>query len=352
MKTENRHINFQEPEGMMLLRYIKDTASNEEKSYIEAWLEADENNQRILLQTAHIYYANNAMERIASRNPLIAYEKLEQRLAKRTRLYWLKRFSVAAACIIAIIGLSSLISYIRVGSSAGAPQHITLEANAGIRTHFNLPDGTIVYLNSGSSLSYQVPYDPKERKVSLSGEAYFKVAPNEGQPFIVSTFEDRYKVRVLGTEFNVQAYEADLAISTTLVNGSVNLEVKNKSGKTIYRRLSPSEKAVYDLGKGEILVKKINTIHETAWMDGKLVFKDTPLPEAIKKMSYYYNVDFVIQDEEIKNYCLTGILDNRLLSQTLDYLQISSSIDYQIDEKRTDDSKGSNRTRVMLRKGK
>ena len=74
MKTENRHINFQEPEGMMLLRYIKDTASNEEKSYIEAWLEADENNQRILLQTARIYYANNAMERIASRNPLIAYE--------------------------------------------------------------------------------------------------------------------------------------------------------------------------------------------------------------------------------------------------------------------------------------
>ena len=65
MKTENRHINFQEPEGMMLLRYIKDTASNEEKSYIEAWLEADENNKRILLQTARIYYANNAMERIA-----------------------------------------------------------------------------------------------------------------------------------------------------------------------------------------------------------------------------------------------------------------------------------------------
>ena len=90
MKTENRHINFQEPEGMMLLRYIKDTASNEEKSYIEAWLEADENNKRILLQTARIYYANNAMERIASRNPLIAYEKLEQRLAKRTCLYWLR----------------------------------------------------------------------------------------------------------------------------------------------------------------------------------------------------------------------------------------------------------------------
>ena len=240
MKTENRHINFQEPEGMMLLRYIKDTASNEEKSYIEAWLEADENNKRILLQTARIYYANNAMERIASRNPLIAYEKLEQRLAKRTRLYWLKRFSAAAACIIAIIGLSSLISYIRVGSSAGAPQHITLEANAGIRTHFNLPDGTVVYLNSGSSLSYPMPYDSKERKVCLSGEAYFKVTHNEKQPFIVSAFGDRYNVRVLGTEFNMQAYESEGQISTTLVKGSVNVEVKNKIGKICLLYTSPS----------------------------------------------------------------------------------------------------------------
>ena len=97
---------------------------------------------------------------------------------------------------------------------------------------------------------------------------------------------------------------------------------------------------------------KINTMYETAWMDGILMFKDTPLPEALKKLSYYYNVEFVIQDAEIKSYCLTGILDNRLLSQTLDYLRISSNIDYRIEDMKTDDSKGTNRTRVILWKGK
>ena len=334
MKTENRHINFQEPEGMMLLRYIKDTASNEEKSYIEAWLEADENNKRILLQTARIYYTKNAMERIASRNPLIAYEKLEQRLAKRTRLYWLKRFSVAAACIIAIIGLSTLFSHRKADSEFGDPQIITLQANAGVRTRFNLPDGTVVYLNSGSVLSYPMSYDQKERKVYLSGEAYFKVTHNEKQPF------------------NIQAYGDENIISTTLVTGSVNLEVKNKSGNVSHRTLLPSEKAICNLDKEEISVMKINTMYETAWMDGKLMFKDTPLPEALKKLSYYYNVEFVIQDAEIKSYCLTGILDNRLLSQTLDYLRISSNIDYRIEDMKTDDSKGTNRTRVILWKGK
>lgn len=352
MKTENRHINFQEPEGMMLLRYIKDTASNKEKSYIEAWLEADENNKRILLQTARIYYANNAMERISSRNPLIAYEKLEQRLVKRARLYWLKRFSVAAACIIAIIGLSSLISYIRVGSSTDDPQYITLEANAGIRTHFNLPDGTVVYLNSGSSLSYPVPYDSKERKVCLSGEAYFKVTHNEKQPFIVSAFGDRYNVRVLGTEFNMQAYASEDQISTTLVKGSVNVEVKNKIGKIYKWELKPSEKAVCDIDEGKVLITKVNTIYETAWMEGKLMFKNMPLPQVLKRLSYFYNVKFEIQDPVINSYYFNGTFENKQLSQVLDYLKISSRIDYEIKQAMTDDSQGSQSTMVILRKKK
>ena len=231
-------------------------------------------------------------------------------------------------------------------------RQITLQANAGVRTRFNLPDGTVVYLNSGSVLSYPMSYDQKERKVCLSGEAYFKVTHNEKQPFIVSTSGDQHRVRVLGTEFNIQAYGDENIISTTLVTGSVNLEVKNKSGNVSHRTLLPSEKAICNLDKEEISVMKINTIYETAWMDGKLMFKDTPLPEALKKLSYYYNVEFVIQDAEIKSYCLTGILDNRLLSQTLDYLRISSNIDYRIEDMKTDDSKGTNRTRVILWKGK
>ena len=293
-----------------------------------------------------------AMERIASRNPLIAYEKLEQRLAKRTRLYWLKRFSVAAACIIAIIGLSSLISYIRVGSSAGAPQHITLEANAGIRTHFNLPDGTVVYLNSGSSLSYPMPYDSKERKVCLSGEAYFKVTHNEKQPFIVSAFGDRYNVRVLGTEFNMQAYASEDQISTTLVKGSVNVEVKNKIGKIYKWELKPSEKAVCDIDEGKVLITKVNTIYETAWMEGKLMFKNMPLPQVLKRLSYFYNVKFEIQDPVINSYYFNGTFENKQLSQVLDYLKISSRIDYEIKQAMTDDSQGSQSTMVILRKKK
>lgn len=352
MERENRHIDLYEPEGTELLRYIKGEASDEEKRRVDTWLEADEEHEKIMLRTARIYYANLTMERIDSRDPLVAYKKVESRLGKRVRLSWVRKVSAIAACIVAIIGLSTLISHVKVNTEHGDPQIITLQANAGVRTRFNLPDGTIVYLNSGSVLSYPMFYDQKERRVCLSGEAYFKVAHNEEQPFLVSTSGDQYKVRVLGTEFNIQAYEDENVISTTLVKGSVNLEVRNKYGNISHRKLFPSEKAICYLDKGEISVMKINTLYETAWMDGKLMFKDTPLPEVLKKLSYYYNVEFVIQDTEINSYCLTGILDNRLLSQTLDYLRLSSNIDYRIEEVKTDDSKGTNRSRVILWKGK
>ena len=305
MKTENRHINFQEPEGMMLLRYIKDTASNEEKSYIEAWLEADENNKRILLQTARIYYANNAMERIASRNPLAAYKKVEGHISRSERSYWLQRVTAAVACIAAIVGLSTLISYIWINSASKEvhSQFVSLQANAGM-------------------------------------------------PFIVSTFKDHYRVRVLGTEFNIQAYKEEDIISTTLVNGSVDVEVENEEGNSYTCKLQPSEKAVYNLKEGKIVVSEVNIAYETAWIEGKLMFKNTPLSEVLRKLSYYYNVEFTVEDPVIKSYCLTGVLDNRQLSQTLDYLKLSSNIDYRIEEVDTDDSLGIRRTHVILWKKK
>lgn len=354
MKTENRHINFQEPEGMMLLRYIKDTASNEEKSYIEAWLEADENNKRILLQTARIYYANNAMERIASRDSLAAYRKVEGHISRSERSYWLRRVTAAVACIAAIVGLSTLVSYIWINSASKDvhSQFVSLQANAGMRSHFDLPDGTIVFLNSGSVLSYPVPYDPHERKVQLSGEAYFKVARDEKKPFIVSASEDRCRVRALGTEFNIQAYKEEDIISTTLVNGSVEVEVENEGGNLYTCKLQPSEKAVCNLKEGQIAVREVNIAYETAWIEGKLMFKDTPLSEVLRKLSYYYNVEFTVEDPVIKSYCLTGVLDNRQLSQTLDYLKLSSNIDYRIEEVDTDDSLGIRRTHVILWKKK
>lgn len=352
MSTENIDIIKGEPEGTMLLRYIKGIASAEDAACVEAWLKLDAGNERVLLQVARLYHVDNTFKRIKARDAEEAFKILERRISKRAKFYWLGKVASVAASVAIIIGLSYFISHFMLEDSEVERDLITLESNTGVRTHFKLPDGTTVYLNSGSTLSYPSRYEDDERRVYLSGEAYFDVAHDAESPFIVSALDNKYNVRVLGTEFNVQAYENDNMVSTTLVNGSVNLEIKSSAGAVISKRLSPSEKAIFNLETDELSVVEADTEFDTAWMDGKLMFNDTPVREALKRLSIYYNVEFVIKDKDIEDYCLTGVLKNRPLTQALDYLKISSNIDYTIENETKDDSKGVNLTKVILYKGK
>lgn len=349
MEKKNNTIPPDEPTGSMLLGYLKGEAAQEEIQAVQTWAEADKAHEQVLMQTARIYYACRLRERLAARNPLAAYEKVSGRLEKRLRLRRLKKTARIAASVAVMLGLSTLIAYLRPASGPLEPQWITLRAQAGMRAYVDLPDGTAVYLNAGSTLVYPLPFETKERNVRLAGEAYFKVAADEKHPFRVSVADGRYKIKVTGTQFNVRAYTDAAYISTTLVEGAVCLETKHPGGKTQTRALTPSQRARYELKSGKMEVEKINTLYETAWIEGKLIFKDTPLPEVLDKLSHYYNVDFTVQDAALENYRITGTLDNRPLSQTLDYLKLSSPIDFRIDEVKTDDSKRANRPRVLLR---
>lgn len=349
---ENKDIHTIEPEETALLHYLEGRASEEEKNAVDIRLNTEGAGGKGLLQMAYLYYIGCLRERVASRDPLTAYKKVNRRLQKRIFLSRLKDFSVAAACILGVIGLCTGILYLRSDAGRDSSQWITLQANAGIRTHFALPDGTIVYLNSGSTLSYLFPYEPSQRDVCLSGEAYFKVSPDKERPFMVSVSEGSYRVKVLGTEFNMQAYKNEKMVSTTLVKGSVQVEIKDKNGRIYKHRLKPSQKAEYDRRKGEIEIKNVNTVFDTAWTEGKLMFKNTPLTEVLRKLSYYYDTEFTVLDPQIETYRFTGVLDNRQLPQTLEYLKISSEIDYRIENVKTDDSLATRRTQVVLWKRK
>lgn len=342
-----------EPKTSVVLRYIRNSVSEEERMQVDNWLKEDPENEKALLQIARIYYSCRTQERLLSRDPLHAYWEVRQKINGRKRKMWFQRACVAAACFVGVLIVSSAISFwTQKEVLQPSSQMVTVQANAGMRTHFNLPDGTVVYLNSGSTLSYPLPYDEKERRVNLSGEAYFKVAHNPDQPFVVSVRDDRMRVKVLGTEFNLQAYNGDDNIGTTLVSGSVMLEVRDDHKTIQEAKLIPSEKAILDLSSGNISVQKVNTEYETAWIEGRLMFKDLPLPQVLKKLSYFYNVKFEVQDSVINSYCFTGTFENKQLSQVLDYLKISSQIDYVIRHATTDDSLGTQYTTVILKKRK
>ena len=316
-------IDNQEIDGSLLLRYINETVNIEEQMQIDAWLAEDRANGETLLQMARIFHAQRTRQRIRRRNSHRALHHVRQRMEQRSRRIFFQRLAVAASLLIGILGVGSMVWQNR---QTGIPQQmITVHTNAGMRSQLTLPDGTMVYLNAGSTLVYPSQFDDNERKVQLSGEAYFKVERNTDQPFIVNAAGGKMNVQVLGTEFNLQAYEKDDLIQTTLIEGSVQLSIDGRKGHVL---LAPSDKVTYDIKTNQVFLEKANTAQVLGWMEGHLIFKDTPMPDVLRLLTHFYSVDFDVQDDVICDYTFTGTFENRPLFQILDYMRISSKIDY------------------------
>ena len=339
------------PKVAVLMAYIKGHASTIEKAIVDEWLNESEKNEATLMKVARIYFAYNTKERIESRDSYSAYKKIKQRIRKRKYRLWLGRTAAVAACITGLLFLSTFFAQRMNTTYYNEPQIVTMHSNIGVRTHFNLPDGSIVYLNAGSTISYPIPFPKDKRPVSLSGEAYFNVTENANSPFIVSTFNDRMFIKVTGTEFNVEAYEDDYLAHTTLVNGEVSV-LFDKEGVVSEYPLSPSQKGTFDLITNIFRVQTVNSEIETGWISGKVIFKDTPLPEVLRKLSHFYDVEFEVKDKVIDTYFFTGTFENRHLQRVLEYLKTSSGIEYTFIPIYKDDLEETVRQKIILQKSK
>jgi len=204
------------------------------------------------------------------------------------------------------------------------PKHIKISyvqitVPNGQKRTVTLPDGTKIWINSGSTLSYPKILGKKQREVLLSGEAFFEVTKNKHRPFIVKTKE--VSVKVLGTVFNVSAYPGDKTIETTLVRGKVLAyhegEKKSRADQVV---LFPGENAVFSLAMQTFSVKKVDTKLYTSWKDGILIFRNTPLTEVIKKLNRWYNVNFEIHDKKIGNFVYSVSFKNDSLSTVMNVL--------------------------------
>lgn len=190
---------------------------------------------------------------------------------------------------------------IRYGASkyekgAGEPVIHTLSIPHGSEFCVNLPDGTRVWLNALSSLSYPEYFSKGLRKVKLSGEAYFEVAKDSTAPFEVETLDGC--LRVLGTSFNVKSYPDDSKHVTTLISGKVREEY---FGLATVVTLSPSQQVVYDREKRNYHVEFVNTKEALAWKNGKIIMKNRRLEDIFKELGRWYVFDITYQEKELKD---------------------------------------------------
>jgi len=190
-----------------------------------------------------------------------------------------------------------------------------------------LPDGTKVWLNAASTLRYPVTFTGDERRVSLSGEAYFEVARNAKQPFYVDARGST--IRVLGTHFNVYAYENEQQLKTTLVEGAVNV---SKDGQTA--SLKPDQQATIDLSTGKIVRTETDVWSALAWKNGYFKFERASLEDIFVAISRWYDIEEIEYKGEFDNRFTGTFQRSKNVSELFRYLEKLAPIHFEIKERR------------------
>lgn len=288
------------PEEKRLFAYIcqDETCLHRFKEWEKVWAaagQAAEETQKEWLRLQHRVYAR---ESVVSLLATSAYSSSSHR---KKRFTLKKRAAVAAiACL--TIGLS-----FGIWKTAAFPHeksYFTCEAPYGEKSRLVLSDGTIVWLNAGSTLRYADDYNASDRKVLLEGEGYFEVTRQKGIPFIVET--KAYKVVVKGTKFTVSAYKEDGYVATTLLEGAVVLDYK---GKEI--ALSPGESMRLDLKSGRFTRATTEAAQSKAWADNRIEFDQITLQELLTRLSRQYNVPIHLLSRDFGEQTYSISLRNR-----------------------------------------
>ncbi|HMH32704.1 MAG TPA: FecR domain-containing protein [Puia sp.] len=227
--------------------------------------------------------------------------------------------------------------------AAGKPiTNSEISTRNGSRTKLLLPDGSQVWLNAGSKLSYNKNYGSSLREVNLSGEAFFDVQKNTEKPFIIYT--GKMQIKVLGTAFNVKSYPGEKTMETSLIRGSIEVTLKDRPSEKLILR--PNEKIVVSneeeplITPGKAAAKPANepmvsishlsylksdsSIVETAWMQNKLVFTDKSFKVLAQEMERWYGMTIRFDDSQRDTLHFTGSFENETIQQALDALQLTT----------------------------
>ena len=221
------------------------------------------------------------------------------------------------------------LAYNKNGQQGEEIQYNTLTTPLGGQYRITLPDGTSVWLNAGSSLRYPTAFTGKDRKVELKGEGYFDVAKNATQPFYVM-LNNGVEVRVLGTQFNVNAYSDEKNIATTLVEGAVL--IKNNE---IANVLQPGQQSLAGQNDNSLkLVKNADIAAVTAWKEGVFKFNDADIETVMKQLSRWYDIEIVYEGNPVKEYFNGTIPRNVPVSKVLELLELTGLVHFKIEGKR------------------
>ena len=307
-------------EKELLLKYIEGDCTDSEKVEITKWLDSDSENMKEFLVLRKLHDITIWQS--------IPVSKSKQHFNKKVfSLPW-KPIYTEVIKIAAVLIFALLISQVFFQKSIENPIVMqTLHVPEGQRAEIVLADGTNVWLNAKTTLTFPTQFTDECREVRLDGEGFFDVTPNKSSPFIVKT--EKFDIKVLGAKFNLMAYSGNKIFELGLLEGSVELLKPNTSKGAL---LKPNERIFLE---GNQLVKStLTNLNHFLWKEGIISFDDESFPEMINKLELYFDLRIKIENDKILNYKCTGKFRTKDgVEHILQVLQLRNNFSYKIDEK-------------------
>jgi len=321
MKTSRYHID-------LIVRYLSGELLQDEKARLESWMVEKAANRKIFDEYKKIWDSLGRISDTVDLDIHKEWEFLKSKLdsrdtrkliryrpsAVRNFSFWFAR--IAALLVIALI-LS--VTVLLVNRNVGYKSFVTDKATLTV----NLPDGSQLILNAGSSLKYPTKFNDNHRNVVLSGEAYFEVRPDQNKPFIVRT--DGIEIKVLGTSFNVNAYKNNDKIEVVVNSGEVAV---TKEGELTERLiLKPGNKGTFDKSDQSLKLSINKDPNFLSWKTRNFVFEDRSLEEIIRTLNKVYNSRITIADDSLRGKRVTVSFSNQSLEAVLNVLSATLDLD-------------------------
>ena len=332
MEEENKHIDE------LIANYLTEGLDKNALYELKTWIAASAENQQYFIRQREIWFSAVSREAASVYDKDKAFENFRNRVESQKEIQSTSRrgFSLSAlwryAAVVAIIIAVGCISYwqgeVNVKDTFA---DISVEAPLGSKTKLYLPDGTLVWLNAGSRMTYSQGFGVDNRKVELEGEGYFEVKRNEKIPFFVKTKD--LQLQVLGTKFNFRDYPEDHEVVVSLLEGKVGLNNLLREEKEAV--LSPDERAVLNKANGLLTVESVTASNASQWTDGYLFFDEELLSDIAKELERSYNVKIHIANDSLKTFRFYGnfVRREQNIQEVLEALASTEKMQYKIEER-------------------
>lgn len=329
---ENKELLDLEKETL-LLKYMQKQATPEESDLVEHWLDESEEYRQESQIVCQLLKLKSRIDEYKSFKMPEAFAEVNRKLDKRSRKrLWICYLSRVAA----IISIPLLISTLTFGYLFFERNATVIESQIkfmevtsapGMVTRLELPDNSKVCLNAGSTLRYPTIFAGDIREVELTGEGYFEVESDKDHPFFVTT-KSGLRVMAHGTQFNVNTYDDQEEVEAILVEGKVDIHSYDR----FIAGLQPGEKLLYNKQTKKYIIQKVNIYENTAWKDGKIVFRNTSLDEVFRILGHRFNVEIVLHNQKKdKEYNCWATFTNETIYQIFSYLEEATPIRWKVN---------------------